>query len=56
MEEPTAINENIYLSDGHIQNEISHETERVVELSTQWALLRRGTSNRRPLAVLIVLV
>ena len=38
MEMPTVVDENIYLSDGHIRNEISHEKERVIELSTSLAL------------------
>ena len=38
MEMPTIVDENIYLSDGHIRNEISHEKERVIELSTSLAL------------------
>ena len=38
MEMPTVADENIYLSDGHIRNEISHEKERVLELSTSLAL------------------
>ena len=38
METPTVVDENIYSSDGQIRNKISHETERVIELSTSLAL------------------
>ena len=36
-EEPTAV-ENIYASDGQLRNVVSHEKERVIELSTSMAL------------------
>ena len=41
----TASEEDVYASNGHIRNEISHEKERVIELSTSMAL---GISNLYP--------